>query len=144
DHTPGAAGRRRPGRPPDHPRSGDGPDPQPGLRGAMPSSEATQIKIIYVLYLAGFVVGITPIVGLVMAYMARGEAPPWLDTHYRYVIRTFWIGLLYGFIATALTMILIGFVLYLALAVWFIVRCVKGLLAADKGQPIDNVETWVV
>lgn len=39
----------------------------------MASGEATQIKIIYVLYLAGFVLGITPLIGLVMAYMARGE-----------------------------------------------------------------------
>lgn len=32
------------------------------------------VQAIYILYLAGFVVGITAIVGLVMAYMNRGRA----------------------------------------------------------------------
>lgn len=106
--------------------------------------ETTQIKIIYVLYLAGFVVGITPLVGLVMAYMGRGEAPAWLESHYTYAIRTFWIGLLYAVVASLLTVVLIGFLLYVVVAVWFIVRCVKGLMRVDKEQPIEEPATWVV
>ena len=110
----------------------------------MASSQTTLMKVIYALYLAGFVFGITPLIGLIMAYVSRGQGPAWLDSHYRYAIRTFWIALLYGVIATLLTTILIGFVLYVALAVWFIARCVKGFQAVDRGQPIVNVETWVV
>ncbi|HEX7038272.1 MAG TPA: DUF4870 domain-containing protein [Pseudomonadales bacterium] len=110
----------------------------------MASGETTQIKIIYVLYLAGFVLGITPIIGLVMAYMARGSGPEWLESHYTYAIRTFWIGLLYGMVASVLTVVLIGFLLYAVVAIWFIVRCVKGLMRADKEQPIEDPATWMV
>lgn len=39
---------------------------------------------------------------------------------------------------------LIGFLLYVAVAVWFIVRCVKGLMQADKQQPIGDPATWIV
>ena len=103
----------------------------------------TQAKIIYVLYLAGFVTGITPLIGLVMAYMARSTSPSWLDTHYHFQIRTFWLGLLYGVIGVLLTLVLIGFLVLVAEAVWMIIRCVKGFQQLEKNAPIDNVETWL-
>ncbi len=107
------------------------------------SEETGQAKVIYVLYLAGFVVGVTPLIGVVMAYLAKGEAPEWLDTHYRYQIRTFWIGFLYAFVSALLTVILIGILGLLATAVWVIVRCIKGFQALDRGEPIENVTTWM-
>ena len=107
------------------------------------SEETGQAKVIYVLYLAGFVVGVTPLIGVVMAYLAKGEAPEWLDTHYRYQIRTFWIGFLYAFVSALLTVILIGILGLLATAVWVIVRCIKGFQALDRGEPIENVATWM-
>ena len=107
------------------------------------SEETGQAKVIYVLYLAGFVVGVTPLIGVVMAYLAKGEAPEWLDTHYRYQIRTFWIAFLYTFVSVLLTVILIGILGLLATAVWLIVRCIKGFQALDRGEPIENVATWM-
>lgn len=107
------------------------------------SEETGQAKIIYILYLAGFIVGVTPLIGVVMAYLAKGEAPEWLDTHYRYQIRTFWIGFLYTFVSVLLTIILVGILGLLATAVWLIVRCIKGFQALDRGEPIENVATWM-
>ena len=107
------------------------------------SEETGHAKVIYVLYLAGFIVGVTPLIGVVMAYLAKGEAPEWLDTHYRYQIRTFWIGFLYTFVSVLLTVILIGILGLLATAVWLIVRCIKGFQALDRGEPIENVATWM-
>ena len=72
-------------------------------------------KVIYILYLIGLVVGLTAIVGLVMAYVYRGEGPDWVDAHYRFQIRTFWIGLLYIVVGTALSAVLVG---YLILLFW--------------------------
>ena len=107
------------------------------------SEETGQAKIIYVLYLAGFIVGVTPLIGVVMAYLAKGEGPEWIDTHYRYQIRTFWIGFLYTFVSALLTVVLIGILGLLATAVWLIVRCIKGFQALDRGEPIENVATWM-
>ncbi|MEL6751263.1 MAG: DUF4870 domain-containing protein [Pseudomonadota bacterium] len=100
-------------------------------------------QAVYGLYLLGFFIGITGLVGVVMAYMNRGKATEEVQTHYTYQIRTFWIGLLYSLIAGILMTIGIGFLLFIALAIWGVVRCVKGLQAANNGQGITDPETWL-
>lgn len=100
------------------------------------------MQVIYVLYLAGFVIGITVLIGLVMAYVNRGKAGGWIETHYTWAIRTFWIALLGGFVSLLLMLVAIGFLLALAVAVWVIVRCVIGLQAVSRGEPIRNPESW--
>lgn len=102
------------------------------------------VRLVYILYLVSFVVGITSIVGLVFAYMNRSKAAPWLQTHYTFLIRTFWIGVLMFFAALVLSILLVGFVLMLAIAVWVIVRCVIGLQKASRNEPIENPETWLI
>ena len=86
---------------------------------------------------------ITSIVGVIMAYVNRSDAPQWLESHYRFQIRTFWIGMLYGFISMLLTSVVIGFALLLLVLVWWIVRCVKGMRALGERKPVENVESWM-
>ncbi|HAA45140.1 MAG: hypothetical protein XD36_2251 [Halomonas sp. 54_146] len=105
--------------------------------------DTTMAMVIYALYLASFVLGFTSIIGVVIAYVYKGKGPAWLDEHYRYQIRTFWIGLVYGFVFSILAFILIGFPLLLALAVWFIVRCVKGFKGLQEKRAPSNVDSWL-
>lgn len=100
-------------------------------------------KIIYILYLVSLAIGVTAIVGLIMAYVNVGDAPEPLKTHYRFQIRTFWIGLLYAIVGALLSIAGIGVVVLIFLAVWFIVRCVKGLKYLDRRETYPNVETWL-
>jgi uncharacterized membrane protein len=102
------------------------------------------VRLVYFLYLSSLVLGITALIGVVIAYLNRGEAQPWAQSHYTYQIRTFWIGLLYSVIAAILMTVLIGFLVMLAVLVWFIVRCVKGLQASSRGEPIANPKSWMV
>ena len=104
----------------------------------------TNVQVVYVLYLVGFVIGITSIVGLVLAYINRGKAGGWVDTHYTWQIRTFWIALLGGIVSIVLMIVGIGFLLMIAVAVWIVVRCVIGLQAASKSEPIRNPESWMI
>lgn len=100
-------------------------------------------KIVYVLFLlTPLTGGITGIIGLVMAYIYRDDAPEWLKTHYELQVRTFWVGLLYAIVATALCFIIIGFALWVALLVWWIVRCVKGLKLLTERASYPNYEAW--
>lgn len=99
-------------------------------------------KIVYVLYLVAVISGITAIIGLVLAYVYKDEAPAWLQTHYRFQIRTFWIMVLYAVICGILTWLLIGLLLYVVLAIWWVVRCVKGLAALDRKEAYPDVEGW--
>jgi uncharacterized membrane protein len=105
--------------------------------------DTTMPMVVYALYLISFVVGFTSVIGVVIAYVYRGKGPAWLDEHYRYQIRTFWIGLLYATIASILVLVAIGIPLLIALAVWLIVRCVKGFRGLQEKRAPDNVDTWL-
>ena len=100
-------------------------------------------KIVYILYLASLVFGITGLIGLIMAYMNKGSAPEWLQSHYQWQIRTFWMGLLYTVIGVITLFILVGYLILLFNLVWFIVRCIKGLSALDKQQPLEKPTSWI-
>lgn len=102
------------------------------------------VKLIYVLYLLSFALGLTWLVGVVFAYVNRGRSDAWLESHYTWIIRTFWIGVLYSLIAALLAIVAIGFLLMVAVAVWFIVRCVIGLQKVARGEAIDNPRSWTI
>ena len=99
--------------------------------------------IIYILFLAPLG-GLTHVIGLVMAYVSRDSAPEWLRTHYTYLIRTFWMGLLYFIIAGLLCALLIGFALLPLVFVWFVIRCAVGLMRLFQGEAIARPETWTI
>jgi len=106
-------------------------------------AEAATAKTIYILYLVGLVVGVTSIIGVIMAYVNRSDAPAWVQSHYQLQIRTFWIGVLYGVISFLTTFIIIGFFLGLFTLIWWIVRCARGLKAASVGASYQNPTTWL-
>ena len=106
-------------------------------------SQVLSSKGVYILYLASLLTGITALIGLVVAYALRGQAPEWEQSHYQFLIRTFWIGLLYSVIGILLTVILIGFLILLFVAIWLIVRCIQGLQLAARREPVPNPRTWL-
>ena len=113
------------------------PPPPPILAG---DDERMMALVIYVLYLIPF--GVTHIVGLVMAYVARDTAPDWLKSHYTFQIRTFWIGLIYFLGACLLCFLLIGFVLLPVVVIWFIVRCALGLARLLRRETYPTPGSW--
>lgn len=102
-------------------------------------------KAVYALYLLSFLLsGIPALVGLVFAYMNRGKADAVTASHYTFQIRTFWIGFLASLVAGLLMLIAIGFPIMIAIAIWVIVRCVKGLQWSMSGQPVPNPQSWMI
>jgi uncharacterized membrane protein len=108
------------------------------------SDERQMAMIVYICYLAAFIVGVTGIVGLVLAYINRDTAPDWLKSHYTFQIRTFWIGLVFSFVSFVLCFLLIGFLLLFATFVWFVVRCAMGIDKLVKREPYPNPQAWIV
>jgi uncharacterized membrane protein len=104
--------------------------------------EGSTANTVYILYLVGLIVPLTPVVGLVMAYTQAADAPEALRTHYRFLIRTFWIGLLYSAIGFVTAILVIGVFWLGFVTVWWIVRCVKGMQAISAGMPCERPETW--
>jgi uncharacterized membrane protein/NAD-dependent dihydropyrimidine dehydrogenase PreA subunit len=104
----------------------------------------TNLQVIYILYLASFVIGISGIVGIVLAYLNRGKSEAWLESHYTWAIRTFWIGLLGSFISFILFVVVIGMFTIILVAIWVIVRTVIGLQKLGRNEPIADPESWLM
>lgn len=115
--------------------------PQPEITQQPPIS-TTVPMIIYALYLVNFVLPFASLVGVIMAYINKGDGN-YLDSHYQFQIRTFWIGLLYVVIGALLTFILIGWLVILFYIIWLIIRCVKGFKYLGKQEPIPEPTSWM-
>ena len=101
--------------------------------------------IIGLLYIASWLTGITGLIGVVLAYVWRGEPnQPWEVTHYTYLIRTFWIGLIGSGIGFVTMIVLIGFPILLAVAVWTVVRTIMSLINAQKRAPMPDPQTLLI
>ena len=121
------------------------PPPPPFPPANAPLNDERQMAfVVYLCYLASFVVQPLSLVGVVLAYVYRDAAPDWLKAHYTYQIRTFWIGLLYLAVSVLLCFVLIGFVLLLACMAWFVVRCALGIDRILKREPPANPLSWLI
>lgn len=104
----------------------------------------TNLQVIYVLYLASFVIGITGIVGIVLAHLNRGKSEAWLESHYTWAIRTFWLGLLGALVSGLLMFVLIGMLLMPLVALWVIIRTIVGLQKLGRNEPIADPQSWLL
>jgi len=104
----------------------------------------TTINIVYLLYLVGLLLPVTGLIGVVVAYVNRDRtSDDWTQSHYRFQIRTFWIGALWLAIGLALATIVIGYVIVLFWAVWLIIRAVKGIKFSNLKQPLPDEASWM-
>jgi uncharacterized membrane protein len=93
--------------------------------------------IIYALYAASFFFGITAIVAIVMNYVKKDDvAGTFIESHFRWQIRTFWFGLLWGALSAITLVIIIGWFGLAADAIWIIYRIVKGWLNLSDNKPM--------
>jgi uncharacterized membrane protein len=96
------------------------------------------VLTVYILYLVGFLTGIT----VIIAYLQRDKTDRVSQSHFQFQITTFWIGLLYFFVGLLTLHIGIGALVLLWYVVWTVIRCIKGLLALNTGEPIGNPNSW--
>jgi len=102
----------------------------------------TIVRVVYVLYLVALVFGITALVGVIVAFIYRGGAPHWVAEHFRFQIRTFFMGFIFlVLMVPAGPLALLVGVLW---AVWLVFRCVRGLRAADLRQPPPDPDSWLL
>ena len=84
--------------------------------------------------IGAFVFGMPSIIAVVINYLKRGEARgSFLESHFRWQIRTFWFGLLWcllgGFLFVTFIGIPLAFAVFIAAGIWVIYRVVRGWLA---------------
>jgi uncharacterized membrane protein len=91
--------------------------------------------------IGAFVFGLPSIIAVVINYLKRDEAKgTFLESHFRWQIRTFWFALLWCVIATMLFVTIVGIpiavVIFLAAGVWAIYRVARGWLALRDRKPM--------
>lgn len=105
-----------------------------------PSSDVKNyVFIAYVTYAVGLLILFTPVVGVIMAYVKRDEAQGSIyASHIDYLIKTFWVSLVGTVLGTFTTLILIGWLILLVTAIWFIYRVVIGLIKLNEDKPVPT------
>jgi len=93
--------------------------------------------------IGAFLTGWPSLIAVILNYVKRSEVRgSWLESHFRWQIRTFWYGLLWValcgiFIVMTLGIgILIVWLPLIAVTVWFIYRVARGWLALRDRRPM--------
>ncbi len=111
----------------------------PGEKSSAPIDMLKQAKtvtmIVYALQAGSFLLGVTSIAAIIINYLKKEEVQgTWLASHFRWQIRTFWFGILWGALGALTVLIGIGFILLGFDVVWVIYRIVKGWLRLSEGK----------
>ncbi|MBI1685892.1 DUF4870 family protein [Caulobacter hibisci] len=107
--------------------------------------DKTMPIVVYACYIGGWITGgVSAIVGLILAYVSKAAAPEWLQSHYVFQIRTFWLSLLFSVIGGLTLIFGIGALILVAVGIWVTVRSVVGLSWLLKGQPYPTPRNWIL
>jgi len=128
---------------------------QDNRRGEPPQSALTAAHVVYGLHsfaivigvlgastvIGGFVGSVPSILAVILNYIKRGSARgSWLESHYRWQIRTFWYALLWLLVATLLIVTLVGAPVGLGMlaivTLWLIYRIGRGWMRLLDRQPM--------
>jgi uncharacterized membrane protein len=88
-----------------------------------------------------FLTGWPSIIAVILNYVKRAESRgTWLESHFRWQIRTFWFGLLWISLCVAFIVLTLGIGILVAwlpltiVGLWFIYRIVRGWVALRDGR----------
>lgn len=111
----------------------------PAMEGPTSTPEAllTITKVVYALQAVGLFIFATLIVAVIINYVKRDDVRgTFLESHFRWQIRTFWYGLLWMVLGYLTWVILIGFVIHVVAWIWMAYRVIKGWLDLIEGKPM--------
>src|SRR6476660_5859161 len=90
-----------------------------------------------------FLTGWPSIIAVILNYVKRSEVRgTWLDSHFRWQIRTFWYGLLWVSLCILFIVLTFGIGIIVAwlplgiVSLWFVYRVARGWLALRDGRPM--------
>jgi len=88
-----------------------------------------------------FVFGVPSLLAVILNYIKQGEVKgTWLDSHYRWQIRTFWFTVLwlgvYFLLIVSVIGLLIAWAVIAALGCWVSYRVIRGWLALSSGKTL--------
>jgi len=93
-------------------------------------------RIVYGLYTISLIIGITAIVGVIIAYIQRGESDELEKAHYNWQIRTFWNAVIGFIISVTLFFAGIGILIFWFVYIWYIYRIVWGWVKFENNKAV--------
>ena len=89
-----------------------------------------------------FLTGWPSIVAVVLNYAKRADARgTFLESHFRWQIRTFWYAVLWVLIAFVLFLTIFGipiaWLIFVVTGIWVLYRIARGWMALNEGRPIE-------
>jgi uncharacterized membrane protein len=125
---------------------------------AAPTEDRTMPAVSYALYLVGLTNGLTILIGLIIAYANRDRASPKMQTHYTFLIRTFWlsiawfliggataaVGVVFSIILVGIPFVILGGLICSVVGIWFAVRSVVGVIYLARDEAYPRPDTWLV
>ena len=96
--------------------------------------------------IGSFIFGLPSIIAVIMNYARQSDARgTFLESHFRWQIRTFWFALLWVIVTLAvslpLMLVVVGFftlgIGFVLLGLWVIYRIIRGWLALRDHQPVN-------
>lgn len=114
--------------------------------------------VVYGLYLVSVPSAfLSLILGLIVAYVARGNAGPAMETHYTFQIESFWksiwwrviaiilfvLGLALAIVLVGVPMMVAGAFIWMVVEIWFVVRCIVGLVYLFRGEAYPRPHAWL-
>jgi len=93
--------------------------------------------VVYALQAASFLLVITYFIAVILNYIKLDDVRgTWLESHFRWQLRTFWFGLLWFVLGGLTYVIVIGWAILFAAMLWLIYRILKGWLNLNDGKPM--------
>ena len=93
--------------------------------------------------ITSFLTGWPSIIAVILNYVKRGEVRgTWLESHFRWQIRTFWFGLLWVSLCVLFVIFTLGIgllIVWLPIAIvtiWFVYRIARGWMALGSNQGV--------
>jgi uncharacterized membrane protein len=90
-----------------------------------------------------FLTGWPSLIAVILNYVKRSDVRgTWLESHFRWQIRTFWFGLLWILLCVLFVLMTLGmgmFVVWIPaglVALWFIYRVARGWIALNERRPM--------
>ncbi|MEO8164244.1 MAG: hypothetical protein ABI619_02510 [Betaproteobacteria bacterium] len=125
------------------------------VRETAPNSLITTTQVIYGLHalsiligvtsavtiVGAFVFGIPSIIAVIINYAYRSDTrSTFLESHFRWQIRTFWFALLWSVLGMMLVVTLIGipvaWIIFIAAGLWVVYRVARGWLTLQERKPM--------
>ena len=93
--------------------------------------------------IGAFLIGWPSIIAVILNYVKRGETRgTWLESHFRWQIRTFWYGALWVGLCLLFIILTLGVGILIAwlplaiVSIWFIYRIARGWMRLRDGRPM--------